>query len=538
MKFLIAIGLAFCFISCEANTTNNKTIDIPTTPIIVIYENDVHCAVEGYAKLVGLREQYRLSTPYITTVSCGDFSQGDVVGSVSKGENIVEIMNKVNYDVVTLGNHEFDYGMDQMFRLASNLEATIVNANFRDLRTNELLFSPYHIISYGDVDIAYMGLTTTTTVTSVSPKTFQDNEGNFIYDFFYDDFYVNAQKHIDAARKSGADYLVLLSHLGDMNKGEHVNSIELIKRTKGIDVVLDAHDHHVIPDTLINNLIGNPVLLTSTGTKFENVGVLTLSTEGYFSSKLVSTQVNDAIVDEEIQIFVEDVKQKALADGMHVIGFSEVDLSIYDEFGNRIVRNQETNIGNFCADALRKVINADVAMVNGGGIRADLLKGEITYNDLLSVFPFNNTICTATITGQQLLDALELSVFNLPEENGNFMQVSGMKFEVDLSVPTSIVLDENSLFLHVGKTRRVRNLYIFDVESGKYEPIDLNRIYTLASFDFQIKNLGSMGIFRYATLKEDNLGQDAEVLASYIELFLAGKIGNEYKYLEDRIVIK
>ena len=532
----------FCFftvfiIGCTMND-KIKNLAIPEKPIVILFENDVHCAVDGYAKLVGLRESQRVMTPYVTTVSCGDFVQGDVVGSVSRGENIVKIMNEVGYDVVTLGNHEFDYGMEQMFRLTDALESSLVCANLRDQRTGELSFPAYHIVRYGEVDIAYIGFTTTTTITSTSPKTFQDEDGNFIYDFIQDDFFQNAQQRIDAARSEGADYVVALSHLGDMDRGEHASSIGLITHTTGLDVVLDGHDHHVISDTLVQNLKGTPVLLASTGTKFANIGLLTLSSEGKFHSRLVSTDTDEVPTDAKIKTFVETIKTKALEDGKKVVGFNDVFLSIYDDSGNRIVRKQETPIGNFCADAFRLVLNTDVAMINAGGIRADLPQGEVTYNHLLSVFPFNNTACTARMTGQQLLDALEFSVSYLPYEDGTFMQVSGMKFEVDISIPSPVVLDDADLFSHVSDApRRIKHLQILDKESGNYLPIDLEKYYTLASFNYQLKELGSSGIFRYAELMEDNLGQDVEILASYIENQLGNRIPDKYAVVEKLIVL-
>ena len=528
--------LLACFVAC--GTDDNVWIpDIPEKPVVIVFENDAHCAVDGYAKLVGLREWQRVQTPYVTTVSCGDFVQGDVVGSVSHGENIVEIMNEVGYDVVALGNHEFDYGMTQMFRLTEALDASVVCANFRDLRADVLPFPAYRILRYGDVDIAYIGFTTTTTTTSVSPLTFRDENGSLIYDFMQETFYENAQRQIDAARSDGADYVVALTHLGDLDRGEHASSINLITHTSGLDAVLDGHDHHVIPDTLVLNREGAPVLLASTGTQFSHIGLLTLSTDGKFHSTLVPA--GEAPKDEAVQAFVETVKKKALTDGQKVVGFSETTLSIYDDSGNRLVRQQETGIGNFCADAFRLVLNTDVAMINGGGIRTDLPQGEVTYNHLLSVFPFNNTACTATMTGQQLLDALEVSVSFLPYEDGTFMQVSGMRFKVNTSVPSPVVLDEADLFSHVADApRRVGGLQILDKESGEYLPVDLDKRYTLASFSYLLKDLGGFGIFRYAELQEDNLGQDVEVLASYIETVLGGRIGQEYAGPEGRIMMK
>lgn len=510
---------------------------LPEHPIVIVFENDVHCAVDGYAKLVALREQQRAETPYITTVSSGDFVQGGVVGSLSKGENVITIMNEVKYDVVTLGNHEFDYGISQLFKLRDSLNATVVSANFYDLRASQLAFPPYRIIRYGEVDIAFMGLTTSTTGTLVASRTFLDEGGRIVYNFSRPTFYENAQYYINQARAEGADYVVVLSHLGDMDRGEHASSVSLITRTTGIDVVLDGHEHRAISDSLVLNLDGEPVLLASTGTKFLNVGLLTLSTDGNFTARLVSS--DDIEASEEIQTFVETIKEKTLKEGERVIGTNSQLLSPDDAFGNRLVRHRETNIGNFCADAFRVVLDVDVALINGGGIRANLHEGKITYNHLLSVFPFNNQSCTATMTGQQLADALEFSVSYLPEEDGSFMQVSGVKFEVDASVPSPIVKDRFQMFSEVGKgERRVCNVKVLDKNSGKYRPLDLAQEYTIASFDYQIKNLGCAGIFRYATLKEDKLPQDVEVLAFYIQQVLGGRIGSQYGQTEGRIRIK
>ena len=509
----------------------------PAHPIVIVFDNDAHCAIDGYAKLTALREQQRKETPYVTTVSCGDFVQGDVVGSLSKGENIVAVMNEVKYDVVTLGNHEFDFGIPQLFKLADSLDASVVSANFCDFRTDSLIFQPYQIVRYGEVDIAYLGLTTTTTATMVAPLTFTDANGQIAYGFSRPTFYQKVQRSIDQARAEGADYVVVLAHLGDSDRGEHPSSVSLIARTTGIDAVLDGHDHRVISDTLVRNRKGNPVLLSSTGCKFQNIGLLTLSSDGKFSTKLVPSAEVEASAD--VNAFVENIKQKTLEDGRCVVGRSEVNLVADNETDGRLVRYRETNLGDFCTDAFRHVLNTDVAMINGGGIRANLSEGNVTYNDLLSVFPFNNKACTATMTGQQLVDALEFSVSFLPEENGSFMQVSGVKFVADASVPSPVQVDEHHLFAGVGEgQRRVSEVQVWDKVSRQYLPVDLDRTYTLASFDYQIKNLGCAGIFRYATLMEDHLPQDIEVLATYIRRVLGGRIGKRYMQADGRMTIK
>ena len=531
------IILSFLLLVCCAGCGTKNKVDVPEKPIVIVFENDVHCAVDGYAKLVSLREEQREQTPYVATVSCGDFVQGDIIGSLSKGESIVSLMNEVEYDVVTLGNHEFDYGMPQLFKLRDSLEATIVSTNFCNYRTGELIFPPYQILHYGEVDIAFMGFTTTTTPTMVAPHTFLNENKEIAYGFYRPTFYENAQKQIDKARSEGADYVVALSHLGDMDRGEHASSVNLISRTTGIDVVLDGHDHRVMPDSLVYNLEAEPVLLASTGLKFQNIRLLTLSESGTFTSRLVPA--DDVEASEEAQALVESMKKKALKEGERKVGVNEVLLSPDDAEGKRLVRNREANIGNFCADAFREVLKTDVAMINGGGIRADLPQGDLTYNHLVSVFPFNNTACTATLTGQQLWDALEFSVISLPSEDGSFMQVSGVKFEVDTSVPSPVVVDGFGVFQQVGQgARRVGNLKVWNKEKQDYLPVDLKKRYTLASFNYMLKNLGCSGIFRYTELLEDNLGQDVDILASYIVNVLHGRIGKRYANVEGRIVMK
>ena len=506
---------ALMFVACHKSDEANESPALPQESIVIMYENDVHCAVDGYAKFVAQRKLQAAVTPYISTVSCGDFASGGVVGAISQGESITTIMNEVGYDVAVLGNHEFDYGMEQTRKLANDLDAAVVCANLMNVQTQEYLFPAYHILSYGDVDIAYIGFTTTTsgTITQLN-----DAQGNPLYSFMRDEFYQNAQHFIDKAREEGADYVVALAHLGDMERGGgHPSSLSLIAQTTGLDAVIDGHDHHVIEEQFITNKEGKSVLLTSTGTGFKNVGVLTLSTEGQFRSALINIESDESPKDDSTLQFVEEVKTETLENGDYVIGESEVDLSIYDPNGERIVRTQETNIGNLVADAFRIYTSADVAMVNGGGIRTNISKGEVTFNNIHDVMPFGDMLYTATITGQQLLDAMEFSVSNLPKEAGEFMQVSGMRFEVDASIPSPVVRDEeNDLYSHVGEgTRRVSNLQILDSASGEYQPVDLSRRYTLASIDYILLEMGGSGILRYTEPTEGYWGMCVECITSY-----------------------
>ena len=270
------------------------------------------------------------------------------------------------------------------------------------------------------------------------------------------------------------------------------------------------------------------------------MGVLTLSQQGKFSSTLINIEGDDSPKDEQILQFIKDVEEDVLQDSDYTIGYSNVDLSIYDSNGKRIVRTQETNIGNLVADAFRVYTSADVAMVNGGGIRTNISQGEITLNDIINVMPFGDMVYTATITGQQLLDAMEFSVSHLPKESGEFMQVSGMRFEVDPSIPSPVVLDENNdLYSHVGEgPRRVSNLQILDSASGEYRSVDLSRKYTLASIDYILLEMGGSGILRYTEPIDKYWGMCIECISAYISDTLNGHIDSKYASTEGRMLFR
>ena len=539
LMMVAMMWLMTCCTGCEKSGHDEPAVPVmPDAPITIVYENDVHCAVEGYARLVAVRDSVKRETPYVATVSCGDFVQGDLVGSVSQGEYIVDIMNRADYDVVAPGNHEFDYGMEQLHCLTERLSATVVCANLRDLRMERPVFAPYHIIHYGQTDVAFVGLLTTSTPTSTSPLTYQDSTGRVVYTFMKEQFYTEAQRQVDAARAEGADYVVVLAHLGDIPEDDHPTSLALIAGTRGIDVVLDGHSHSTIADTVVCNKEGRPVHLSSTGTELEHIGLLTIGTDGSIATRLLPAEGRQG--DAQMQAYVAELEKKASESGLHVVARNTVTLIAIDEEGNRLVRLKEMPLGNLCADAFCHVLGTDVALINGGGIRTNMPLGEVTYNDLLAIFPFGNTACTATLSGQQLADALEVAVRLLPVENGSFMQVSGMRFSVDPQVPSPVTLDDDGLFTHIPPTapRRVSHIYIRNRESGEYLPLDPGRIYTLASFDFVLKELGCDGILRHATIVKDNLGLDAEILATYVGQYLGGTIGEPYDKTEGRISIQ
>ena len=503
--------------NAQSSTANSQQLTANSQkPISILYDNDVHCAVDGYAKLVALRDIISDTTDFVTTVSCGDFASGGVIASVSDGELIVDIMNKVDYDVVAPGNHELDYGMKQLFAFSESLNAEVVCANLKNVQTDEFPFPAYHLISYGDIDVAFLGFTTPSSGTVMS---LSDEDGNPLYSFMREDFYSNAQSFIDEARDNGAEYVVALTHLGDSETiGDMPNSTSLIANTTGLDAVIDGHDHHIIEERWLKNKDDEAVLLTSSGFAFENVGLLTINPDVGLSSRLVNIKSDSTLVDVATQHLVDSIKMGVEQSGCKVVGFLDRDLDICDESGKRLVRKQQTEIGAFCADAFRVFTGADVALINGGGIRAGIKRGEVTLNDLLAVMPFGNMVCTATMTGQQLLDAMEFSVALLPDESGAFLQVSGMRYDVDVSIPTPVVISDDHHFSHVkNETRRISNLKILNPVTGNFDDVEIEKIYTVASFDYLITEMGSSGILRHAKYDGRYWGTELEVLADFFK---------------------
>lgn len=513
--------------------------------IVILYDNDVHCAVDGYASIAALKKDMKEKTDYVAVVSNGDFAQGATIGALSKGENIIDIMNQVGYDVVTLGNHEFDYQMDQLTTLTNKFKGKVVSCNFMNLETNKTVYESYTMETYGDKQVAFIGITTPESITKSTPAYFQNAAGNYIYGFCNDKsgkaLYQQVQATVDAARNAGADYVVALAHLGVEGVLKRWTSYTVVNKTTGIDVLLDGHSHSTFAQNRVMNKNGEAVLVSTTGTKFANIGELVIKKDGTISTKLVSLKdytKKDATISESIA----SIKKIYQAEVSKIIGKTEVDLTTLNTTTNkRAVRNAETNLGDFCADALRIGLNADVAIMNGGGIRADIAKGDITYNDLLTVFPWSNMGCVIETTGQHIKDALEMGAKNYPQESGGFLQVSGITYEINTAVPTSVAIDANGMFLSVKGAYRVQNIMVLNSTTGKYEKLDLEKKYKLAGINYTLKSSGDgYTMFKFDKILKDEVAVDNEILISYVTNSLKGTVGTDYSNPagQGRIVIK
>ena len=515
--------------------------------IVVLYTNDVHCAIDnniGYAGLATYKAEMEKDN-FVVLVDAGDAIQGDTIGTVSKGEYLVDIMNEVGYDFCVLGNHEFDYGTDVLSSLLEKAKAQYLNATITYTGNGKNLLAktvPYAIERYGFLDVAFIGVSTPESITKSTPRYFMEGD-EFVYDFAAgEDLYKTVQSVVDEVREKGADFVVVISHLGVEEGSEPNRATDLIANTTGIDALIDGHSHTTAPFELIADKSGKKVVYTQTGTKLNAIGKLTITKDGSIKAELVS----EAEKDPEVTAFIDNLKSEYESLVNTVVAHTAVELSITDENGVRAVRNRETAIGDLCADAYRAVADTDIAFVNGGGIRATIKKGDITTANMISVHPYGNYLCSCYATGAEILDALEHSVANTQAvaaqdgkavgESGGFLQVSGLKFTIDTSIPSSVKKDDKGLFVDVEGERKVKDVYV--EKNGEWEPIDPEATYTVACHNYMLQDMGD-GYTMFADNQYilDNVMLDNQVIITYICDFLGGNVGEEYSAPQGRITI-
>ena len=550
MKKLLGLLLALALLlGCAA--AEEAAAPAMQKNLVVLYTSDVHCGIDqnwGYATLYAMKEQYSKDN-YVLLVDNGDHLQGEPVGTMTTGEAIIDIMNATGYDIAVPGNHDYDYGMERFLELAKKANFPYISCNFN--KEGELVFAPYVIKEFDGVKIAFVGVTTPMTLRSSTPRYFMDDQGKFIYGFMEDKagekLYSAVQKAVDDARGEGANHVILLAHLGNAAECSPWRYDQVIANTNGIDVVLDGHSHD-LEQTTVKNKDGVDVPRSAVGYKFNSIGVLTLTKDGKISTAPIDCDAKPGV---PAQLGLENEGSKAVADATvtldeklkEVVAKTSVDLIINDPEAKtsdgkpvRLIRQAETNLGDLCADAYRdQAGSADIAFVNGGGIRASIGAGDITLNDILSVHPFGNMLTVIEVTGQQVLDALEWSVHSLPGEFGGFLQVSGLTYEYDATIDTPVVENEKKMFDHVDDTkeRRVRSIKV----GG--EDLDSAKTYTLASYDYHLLNNGDgYTMYQGATVLQESVKLDNQVLIDYITQTLGGVVADGYDkpYGQERIV--
>lgn len=500
--------------------------------IVILHTNDVHGSYNkgmGYAGLAALKKSLAEEN-YVTLVDAGDFSQGSTMSTLSKGEYIIELMNAVGYDIVVPGNHEFDYGMPQALKNLGNINAKVVSCNFVAVADKKPVFDAYTVVEYGDVKVAYVGISTPETYTKSTPAYFQDEAGKFVYSFCEGSFYETVQTAIDAAAAE-ADYVVAVGHCGVDPSSTPWTSKEIIANTTGIVAFIDGHSHTTIPGEVVANKDGKDVVLAQTGEKLGKVGKVTLKADGTVSAELISEFEGS---DEAVAARITEIEDSYKEVTSQVVAQSEVEL-VYAVDGKRAVRNSETNMGDLIADAYRVVMGADIGIMNGGGIRAGIPAGEIKLENILAVMTFGNMATVVKATGQQIIDCLEMGAAAYPNESGGFVHVSGLSYTINAAIKSSVVKDEKGGFASVAGARRVRDVMV----DGK--PIDLTKTYTVACHSYWLTNYGDgMNMFKGCEIvpEKHEVYVDNVMMSKYIQENLKGVVtAEQYGKPQGRIKI-
>ena len=519
--------------------------EAPVDPgLVILFTNDVHCGIEdgwGYAGLADLKKSLEAEGNTVLLVDAGDHVQGGPIGTLSEGAYIIDIMNFVGYDVAVPGNHEFDYTMPRFFANVERANYPYVSANFMNYVDGEPttpVLDAYKIFEADGKKVAIVGVCTPETLTKSTPTYFQNEDGEFIYGFGQDTtgegLYTATQAAVDAARAEGVDYVILVGHLGIDEQSSPWTAPEVIANVSGVDAVIDGHSHSVI-NTQLTDKDGKTVLHGQTGTKLANIGKLSFLEDGSLKIELLpaSEKVQD---DADTAEYIAGVKAQYESLLQEVVAYTPYDLTTKDpDTGNRAVRSAETNLGDLCADAYLYMLDADVAFVNGGGVRADIPAGEITYEQILNVHPFGNAACLVEVSGQQILDALEMGARVCPGENGGFLQVAGLTYEIHTSLEPNVTIDESKMWVGTaGKPYRVQNVQVLNKETGEYEPLDLTKTYRLASHNYMLKNQGdgfAMFGIKNVTVLQDEVMLDNKVLINYIQS-LPGDGEHEHAVIE------
>ena len=493
--------------------------------IVILYENDVHCAIDGYTRIAGLRDAVnRSDTAWAAAVCVGDFLQGNSIGTLSHGQFIVDVMRHVGYDAITLGNHEFDYGITRMKRLLAQLGAEDRNpqtgsmtcANFYDAGAQSPYYAPYVIRQYGNRKVAFVGALTPETMI-MEESFFYDDTRKLIGDLRRDDFYTLVQQAVDDARSAGADYVVLLSHIGEKIQSMGFSSHLLVQNTRGIDIVFDGHSHKVVPGDRVLNADGKPVTVTQTGTQFAHIGKMVISPDGRISNELIPLG-SVPYENPKVTAAIDSIREMTDSITSREVAVTEFRLVAADERGKWIVRNRETNLGDLVTDAYRYSAEADIAFENGGGLRNGIEAGTVSYGDVIGVLPYDNHLCLIRATGQEILNMLARCTAVTPKEEGNFPHCSGIRYTIHTGSHT------------VGEVET-------EQKDGQWVPIDPQRTYRVALTQYAYHDGGLYNTFAQCPAITESTERCYDVFTRFLKETLQGCVPQRYALPQGRITL-
>ena len=534
MKKLLSLLLVLCLVlslSCTAFAAEAaKPLDGKT---VILHSNDVHGAIDLYAAMAALKADYEAQGAEVILADAGDYSQGTVYVSVNKGADAVTMMNATGYDVVTLGNHEFDYGYAQ---LAENMKAAKFQVLCADVlgADGKTIFDANTIIEKGGVKIGFFGLETPEAQTKANPKLIQGLK--FLAGADGKELYDCAAEQVADLKAKGADLVVCLAHLGIDESSEPYTSYDLAKNVKGIDFIIDGHSHTVMTEG------PHGEACQSTGSSFKNIGVITIdnATKKILGNDLIKVsgyEKRDETVAAAAKAIMEPI-DKAYGEK-----FAESEVELNGTKAPDGNRDSETNLGDLITDAMLWKVLADaeitvpeenvIALTNGGGIRASIGVGDVTKKDINTVLPFGNTLAVVYVKGSELLEALEASTYCTPEALGGFPQVAGMQF----TVATYEKYDANDKS-YPGSTyygpKTINRVTIEEINGKDFDP---QATYAVVTNNFVAAGGDTYYAFAAATNQFDTGLPLDEVVMEYVAKKLNGVIGEDYAEPTGRIVV-
>lgn len=537
-SFMQAAGLATAAVAMSAPQASACWPFGEKAAVTILYTNDTHTYIDGenpelnYASLAALKKSIEDSGQEVILVDAGDHVQGTAYGSMDAGASIIRLMNEVGYDVATLGNHEFDYGMERAQQIIAEANFPYLSCNWVSLQgLGGRVLPDMSLVYTGGVTVAFVGITTPETFTKSTPAYFMDKkQTKFIYDILGGE---DGQKLYDAVQKSVnkaklvADYVIGLGHLGVDPSSSPWTSEEVIAHTTGFDAFIDGHSHSTLVNKQVADASGKMVTLTQTGSYFENIGKMTIGVDGTITTELIPTFAAEDEAVKAIQQNWIDTVDDMLGEKIAV---GDVNFYINDPAtGKRRIRSGETNLGDFVADGIYTYFNeieqldCDIAIMNGGGIRTDVPTGEWSFKTCKQVSPFGNVACLMSVTGKQIQDALEFGArfAGTEKENGGFLHVAGASYEIHTSLPNTVQTNDKNVWVGSATgTPRVQNVKIYNRKTGAYEPLDPNATYAMAGMNYTLRNLGDgFAMFDGATLIKDYVAEDYLVMSMYAMMF-------------------
>ena len=497
---------------------------------VILHSNDVHGALAGYAYMPALKAQFEAAGAEVYMVDAGDFSQGTVYVSSSLGASAVTMMNAAGYDIVTLGNHEFDFGYQQLKQNLSSAKFSVICANVYLDETGETIYEPTKMIeTKSGLKLGFFGMETPETATKVNPALITE-----ISFSTFDDLYASAQLAVDSLKEQEADLVIGICHLGvDAESAANgYRSIDLYEKVPGIDFIIDGHSHTV----MTSGENGEPI--QSTGTKFANIGVVVIDNETKQIEGHYLMDTRGLAEDPTVAAVAKGIMDTVDAAYNTPFATSEVFLNGERDPGNR---TEETNLGDLITDAMVWKVRSTggieeyydaplVGVTNGGGIRASIEAGDVTKKDVNTVLPFGNTVAVIYTTGAELLEALEASTFSTPEAIGGFPQTSGIEWVLDTTVP----FDQGEVYTLNGKEGSYyapASIKRVTIKSINGQPFDENAIYGVVTNNFCAAGGDTYNVFNRAF--SQGFGFDTgipmdEAVMEYVTEVLGGVIGQDY----------